>query len=118
MQSRDHAGTTPPPLRTTLEWKQLVVDLYCMWDKVAQSEDDAEGSVRFYVGLHRLTLARHFKQSFISVNILRKRRSYFEVGDWIMDSGAFTEISKYGHYRSGVSEYAAEVERWKERAQR
>jgi hypothetical protein len=29
-----------------------------------------------------------------------------------MDSGAFTEISTYGHYRSTAAEYAAEIRRW------
>ncbi|WP_250507636.1 hypothetical protein [Caballeronia sp. GAFFF3] len=29
-----------------------------------------------------------------------------------MDSGAFTEISKYGHYRHEVSDYAAQIKRW------
>lgn len=29
-----------------------------------------------------------------------------------MDSGAFTEISQYGHYRHSVEEYAAQINRW------
>lgn len=29
-----------------------------------------------------------------------------------MDSGAFTEISTHGHYRTSVAEYAAEIRRW------
>lgn len=41
----------------------------------------------------------------VSVNQLRKRKSDFEVGTWIMDSGAFTEISRYGHYRFSTEEY-------------
>ena len=47
------------------------------------------------------------------MNRLRGRKSGFAVGDWIMDSGAFTEISTHGHYRMPVSEYAAEIRRWK-----
>jgi hypothetical protein len=35
-----------------------------------------------------------------------------DVGDWIMDSGAFTEIATHGHYRHGVQAYAAEIRRW------
>lgn len=35
------------------------------------------------------------------------------VGDWIMDSGAFTEVSTHGRYRHGVEAYAAEIRRWK-----
>lgn len=37
-----------------------------------------------------------------------------KVGDWIMDSGAFTEIKNHGRYRHGVDEYAAEIRRWKD----
>lgn len=32
--------------------------------------------------------------------------------EWIMDSGAFTEISTHGRYRHSVAEYAAEIRRW------
>lgn len=34
------------------------------------------------------------------------------MGEWIMDSGAFTQILKHGDYTEGVEEYAAEVKRW------
>lgn len=69
--------------------------------------------MRFFTGLHQPSDARHFDAAFVSVNRLRKRKGPFAVGDWIMDSGAFTEISTHGHYRHGVSEYAAEIRRWK-----
>jgi hypothetical protein len=69
--------------------------------------------VRFFTGLHQPSDAQHFGTAFVSVNRLRKRRSGFAVGDWIMDSGAFTEISTHGRYRHGVDEYAAEIRRWK-----
>lgn len=68
--------------------------------------------MRFFTGLHQPSDARHFDAAFISVNRLRSRKSAVQVGDWIMDSGAFTEISTYGHYRHGVAEYAAEIRRW------
>lgn len=68
--------------------------------------------MRFFTGLHQPSDAKHFDAAFVSVNRLRKRKGSFEVGDWIMDSGAFTEISTHGHYRHGVSEYAAEIRRW------
>lgn len=68
--------------------------------------------VKFYVGLHQPHNAVHFDRSFISVNRLRRRRGPFPVGDWIMDSGAFTEISAHGRYRSSVREYAVEARRW------
>lgn len=34
------------------------------------------------------------------------------VGAWILDSGAFTEVSRYGYYRTTPEEYAAEIRRW------
>jgi hypothetical protein len=69
--------------------------------------------VRFFTGLHQPSDARHFDAVFVSVNRLRGRRGAFAVGDWIMDSGAYTEISGHGRYRTTVAEYAAEIRRWK-----
>jgi len=68
--------------------------------------------VRFFTGLHQPSDARHFDGAFVSVNRLRSRKAPMQVGDWIMDSGAFTEISRHGGYRHGVADYAAEVRRW------
>jgi len=69
-------------------------------------------SMRFFTGLHQPSDVRHFDAAFVSVNRLRGRKSPFAAGDWIMDSGAFTEISTHGRYRHGVAEYAAEIRRW------
>lgn len=66
----------------------------------------------FYVGLHQPSDAKHFNRAFISVNRIRRRRKPIMADAWIMDSGAFTEISQYGEYRSSVFEYAAEINRW------
>jgi len=68
--------------------------------------------VRFFTGLHQPSDARHFDAAFISVNRLRTRKAPLQVGDWIMDSGAFTEISTHGRYRHDVAEYAAQIRRW------
>lgn len=68
--------------------------------------------MRFFVGLHQPSSAKHVDAAFISVNRLRGRKGPFVVGDWIMDSGAFTEIATHGRYRHGVEEYAAEIRRW------
>lgn len=65
------------------------------------------------MGLHQPSDAKHFDAAFISVNRIAKRKSPFAVGDWIMDSGAFTTIDKYGGYPEPVSVYAAQVRRWK-----
>jgi transcriptional regulator of met regulon len=67
--------------------------------------------LRFFVGLHQPSDAKHFDASFVSVNRLRNRKSSFVVGDWIMDSGAFTTISTHGGYPLPVSAYADEIRR-------
>ena len=69
--------------------------------------------LRFYVGLHEPSHAQHFDRCMISVNRLRRRKSDFQVKEWMMDSGAFTELTKYGHYRHTPEAYAAEVQRWR-----
>lgn len=70
--------------------------------------------MKFFVGLDRPWESRHFDAAFISVNTLRKRKKAIAPGgEWIMDSGAFTTILKYGHYPDSVDVYAAEINRWK-----
>jgi hypothetical protein len=69
--------------------------------------------VRFFVGLHHPGDARKFQRAFISVNTIRERKSGFAGEcEWIMDSGAFTEISAHGEYRHPVEDYAREIKRW------
>ena len=69
--------------------------------------------MRFFTGLHQPADAKHFGAAFVSVNRLRDRKGPFAVGDWIMDSGAFTEISTHGRYRHSVAHYADQIRRWK-----
>lgn len=69
--------------------------------------------MRFFIGLHQPSDAFRFSSSFISINRLRRRKSGFAVGDWIMDSGAFTELSNHGRYRQEVDEYANQICRWR-----
>jgi hypothetical protein len=68
--------------------------------------------VKFYVGLHQPSDARHFQRAFLSVNRMRDRKAPIGAVEWIMDSGAFTEISTWGFYRSSPADYAAEINRW------
>jgi hypothetical protein len=65
--------------------------------------------MRFFTGLHQPSDAQHFDASFVSVNRLRNRKSSFKVGDWIMDSGAFTTIATHGGYPLPVEAYAADI---------
>lgn len=67
--------------------------------------------MKFYVGLHHPGDAKHFERAFISINCLRTRRLPIEADEWILDSGAFTEISKFGKYRDDESVYASHVNR-------
>jgi hypothetical protein len=69
--------------------------------------------VKFYVGLHQPSDAKHFERAFISVNRLRVRTKPLGAGAWIMDSGAFTELSMHGKYRASVDDYAAQIARWR-----
>jgi hypothetical protein len=66
----------------------------------------------FYLGTHRLPHVRYFDQVCISVNLLRRRHRGFSPNKWMMDSGAFTEISTYGRYRYSVQEYYSQVRSW------
>lgn len=68
----------------------------------------------FFVGLHQESDAHRFDRCMISAARLRRRKSGFvpsKVG-WILDSGAFSELSLFGDYRSSVEEYAREAVRW------
>lgn len=65
------------------------------------------------MGLHQPSDAAKVNlPAFISVHRLATRKSDFQVGDWILDSGAFTTISKHGGYPEPVSAYAKHVRRW------
>lgn len=66
----------------------------------------------FFVGLHQPSDCRRFERAFVSVNRLRYRKSDFRVRDWILDSGAFSELVRLGAYRDGVGHYAAQIHRW------
>jgi hypothetical protein len=69
--------------------------------------------MEFYVGLHQLHDCKHFERSFVSVNRLVKRKSNFVVKDWIMDSGAFSQIYNKGEHMP-VKDYANLINRFKE----
>lgn len=68
--------------------------------------------MNFYVGLHIPAHAHRFERCMVSVAVLRKRKSDFAVNEWIMDSGAFTEVARHGGYRDGVEAYAEQINRW------
>lgn len=92
---------------------RIHIDEACPRCSVKPSLAGSIGSMLFFVGLHQPSDAQHFERCFISVNRLRARKSDFAVADWIMDSGAFSEIANHGNYRVGVDEYVAQIERWR-----
>jgi hypothetical protein len=68
--------------------------------------------MKFYVGLHHPPHAQHFARCMISARRLAERRGDFPANEWMLDSGAFTEISQFGMYRTSVKDYAAQIRRW------
>jgi hypothetical protein len=69
--------------------------------------------VIFFVGLHFVSHAQRFARACVSINRLRARKSDFVAADWIMDSGAFTEVTTYWAFRQAPEVYAAEIRRWR-----
>ncbi|WWT39847.1 hypothetical protein [Microcystis phage Mwe-JY25] len=68
--------------------------------------------VQFFVGMHQPSDAHRVEKACISINRIRDRKSPFKVGDWVMDSGAFTELLNHGRYRYSVADYANAARRW------
>jgi hypothetical protein len=69
-------------------------------------------NVHFFPGLHQPSDAHHFDLCMVSYARLRRRVSDFAVQGWMLDSGAFSEISQHGHYRDAPEVYAAAIVRW------
>lgn len=69
--------------------------------------------MRFFVGLHQPSDARHFDVCCISIARLAKRKGPFKVRDWMLDCKGFRTIEEYGGYPRPVSEYAAQIKRLK-----
>lgn len=66
----------------------------------------------FYVGVHQPSDAHHFARCMVSVNRLCRRKRGFSAREWILDSGAFTEVTQHGGYRTDAEDYAGKVVRW------
>lgn len=68
--------------------------------------------MKFYVGIHMVAQAWRFNDAMISVNVLQKRKSNFEINNWMLDSGAFTQITRTGGFQTTPEQYAAQIDRW------
>ena len=67
---------------------------------------------RFYIGLHHPSTAWPFLNAMLSINSIRGRLRAMRVNNWILDSGAFTEISTHGCWRNDPEYYAEEINLW------
>jgi len=69
--------------------------------------------MKFFVGMHQPHTVKHVTHPVcVSYQRLRDRRSDFTVGEWLLDSGAFTEVALRGGYRDDPAIYAAAIVRW------
>lgn len=69
--------------------------------------------VNFYVGYHQPGRVEQVARPvMISIQRLRDRKSDFNVGEWIMDSGAFSQVAGEAGFHESPAEYAIEVVRW------
>jgi hypothetical protein len=69
--------------------------------------------VKFFVGLPEPSMAQYFDAAFISITRTQRRAGPFEAGEWIADSGAYTQVSQHGGYLTTPVEHAAEIRRVK-----
>ena len=76
-----------------------------------KTEGSADGPL-FFIGCPSPAKATHFDRCMVSINSLRKRQSDFKVNEWLLDSGAFSELSRFRCYRHSTEQYAAEIRRW------
>jgi hypothetical protein len=62
-------------------------------------------ALKFFIGLHHPSTAWPFKHAMLSAVALRTRKSNFRVNDWILDSGAFSQITGNGRFLISTDEY-------------
>jgi hypothetical protein len=62
--------------------------------------------------MHMPNHCHHFERCFVSINRIRDRKSPFPVNEWVLDSGAFTQIATHGRFIDSIEDYAAQIKRW------
>lgn len=70
--------------------------------------------MRFYVGTDAPNHLQYLERAFLSVNRIKNRKSMFTANEWIMDSGAFTQISTHGDFQMTTEDYARHINRFQE----
>lgn len=71
-------------------------------------------SVLFYLGTHLPQwLGQYAEPLFVSRRRLAHRKTFPRaLGQWALDSGGFSELSMYGHWKTDAKTYVAEVRRF------
>ena len=64
-----------------------------------------------YIGTDEVSWARQLDKSMLSVNRLMRLKNTYPLNSWIMDSGAFTRITR-GKAHLPIPEYAEQVHKW------
>lgn len=72
--------------------------------------------MRFWLGTHEVSwLKRLDVELFVSHRRFQRQQSLPRArGPWALDSGAFSELSQFGEWRSGHADYVAAVRRYQE----
>ncbi len=69
--------------------------------------------MRFWLGTHVPKWLESEPDLFVSRRQLTKRKTFPQaIGDWVLDSGGFTELNMYGGWRTTDAEYVADVRRF------
>lgn len=66
----------------------------------------------FFTGMHNVKDAGQLRRVCVSVNRLINRVGGFHVNDWIMDSGAFTQITTHGDFVMSEQQYVTQINKW------
>lgn len=83
-----------------------------MLAKCSRPRINGGDTVIFFPGLHHPNDAQHFERCMVSINALKNRKGDFPASDWMLDSGAFSQVSAHGQFLMTEVEYAESIKRW------
>jgi hypothetical protein len=68
--------------------------------------------MKFYIGMRSVGVAWAFPRVMISITTLMDRWQSFRVNNWLLDSGAFTQLTTHGKFQMTPKGYAAAIRQW------
>lgn len=85
-------------------------------EAVSDNVQNHTTAVKFYIGSSP-SMAKSICEPdtagvMVSMSTLWTRKSMFNVGDWILDSGAFTEVARNGGYIHTVKDHYEQICKW------